>query len=38
MSPLLLVCIALAAPVAGMGLLNLQTRLERWDYERHVDD
>ncbi|BBZ73373.1 hypothetical protein MPRS_44660 [Mycobacterium paraseoulense] len=38
MTPLLLVCIAAAAPVAGFGLLNLQARLERWDYERHAED
>ncbi len=38
MTPLLLTCIAVAAPVAGVGLLNLQARLERWDYERHADD
>jgi len=38
MTSLLLVCVAVAAPVAGLGLVNLQARLERWDYERHADD
>ena len=38
MTPLLLVCIAVATPVAGLGLLDLQARLERWDYERHAED
>ena len=38
MTPLLLACIAAAAPLAGFGLLNLQARLERWDYERHAED
>ena len=38
MTPLLLACIAATAPIAGFGLLNLQDRLERWDYERHADD
>lgn len=38
MSPLLLVCIAVASPFAGVGLLHLQDRLERWDYERHAED
>jgi hypothetical protein len=38
MTPLLLACIAAAAPIAGFGLLNLQARLERWDYERHAED
>ncbi|MDT5146979.1 MAG: hypothetical protein QOC58_1624 [Mycobacterium sp.] len=23
---------------AGLGLLKLQTRLERWAYERHAED
>jgi hypothetical protein len=35
---LLLVCIAAAAPVVGIGLMQLQARLERWAYERHADD
>ena len=38
MTPLLLVCIAAAAPVAGIGLMNLQSRLEQWDYKRHAED
>lgn len=38
MSPLLLVCIAVAAPFAGVGLVHLQDRLERWDYDRHAED
>jgi hypothetical protein len=38
MSPLLVVCFAAAAPLAGLGLVELQARLERWDYERHAQD
>jgi hypothetical protein len=38
MGPLLLVCFLAAALLAGIGLLNVQARLERWDYERHVED
>ena len=38
MTALLLACIAIAAPVAGIGLLHVQTRLEQWDYERHAED
>lgn len=38
MTPLLLACIAIATPVAGIGLLQLQARLEQWDYERHAED
>jgi hypothetical protein len=38
MTSLLLVCIAAIAPVAGIGLMQLQARLERWDYERHAED
>jgi hypothetical protein len=38
MTALLLVCLAGAAPIGGMGFVQLQARLERWAYERHVDD
>jgi hypothetical protein len=38
MSPLLMVYFWVGAPFAGFGLLKLQARLERWDYERHVED
>jgi hypothetical protein len=38
MSPLLMVYFAVAAPVVGFGLVKLQSRLERWDYERHAED
>lgn len=38
MTPLLLSCIAITAPVAGIGLLHLQARLEQWDYKRHAED
>lgn len=37
MSSMLLVFLG-AAPLAGLGLLQLQARLERWDYERHAQD
>jgi hypothetical protein len=38
MSPLLLVCLFVGTPLAGLGLFELQVRLERWDYERHAED
>jgi hypothetical protein len=38
MTPLLLVCIAAATPFVGIGVMQLQTRLEQWDYERHAED
>lgn len=38
MTALLLACVVVATPVAGFGLLSLQDRLERWDYERHAED
>lgn len=40
MSPLLVVYLSAGAltPFAGFGLLTLQARLERWDYERHAED
>ena len=38
MNALLLLCISIGAPLAAVGLYDLQTRLERWDYNRHVED
>jgi hypothetical protein len=38
MSPLAMVYFSAATPFAGFGLLKLQARLERWAYERHVED
>jgi hypothetical protein len=38
MNALLLSCMSIAAPLAAMGLHELQLRLERWDYERHAED
>lgn len=38
MSPLLMVYFGVGTPFAGLGLLKLQARLERWDYERHAED
>ena len=38
MNPLLMICISVGAPLAALGLHDLQARLERWDYDRHADD
>jgi hypothetical protein len=38
MSPLLITGLSVGTSFAGFGLLKLQARLERWDYERHVQD
>lgn len=38
MDLLTVVVISVGSPLAGVGLLQLQARLERWDYERHVED
>ncbi|CAM4139880.1 hypothetical protein MB901379_00730 [Mycobacterium basiliense] len=38
MSPMLVVLITATAPLAGLGLMQLQARLERWDYDRHAED
>ena len=38
MSPLLMVYFSVGTPFAGFGLLRLQARLERWDYDRHAED
>lgn len=38
MNALMMVCMSVATPLAGMGLYELQARLERWDYDRHAED
>jgi hypothetical protein len=38
MSPLLMVYFSVGTPFVGFGLLRLQARLERWDYQRHAED
>jgi hypothetical protein len=38
MSPLLMLYFWVGTPVAGFGLVKLQARLERRDYERHAED
>jgi hypothetical protein len=38
MTPLLVACLCIGAPVAGLGFLELQARLEQWDQRRHADD
>jgi hypothetical protein len=38
MSPLLTLYFSAGMSFAGLGLLKLQARLERWDYERHIED
>lgn len=35
---LLLVCLTAVTALAGVGLVRLQARLERWAYERHAED
>ena len=38
MSPSLMVYFSAVTPFAAFGLVKLQARLERWDYERHAED
>jgi hypothetical protein len=38
MNPLLTVYFSAGTSFAGLGLLKLQARLERWAYERHAED
>jgi len=38
MNPLLTDYFSAGASFAGLGLLQLQARLERWAYERHAED
>jgi hypothetical protein len=38
MNALLMIYFSAGASFAGLGLLKLQTRLERWAYQRHAED
>jgi hypothetical protein len=38
MNLLFTVYFSASASFAGLGLLKLQARLERWDYQRHAED
>jgi hypothetical protein len=38
MNALLLIFMSFGTPLAALGLYDLQTRLERWDYDRHAED
>jgi hypothetical protein len=38
MNPLLTVYFSVGMSFAGLGLLKLQARLERWAYQRHAED
>lgn len=38
MNALLLICLSVGAPLAALGLHDLQARLERWEYSRHAED
>ena len=38
MNAVLMICLSATAPLAAMGLYELQARLEQWDYNRHAED
>jgi hypothetical protein len=38
MNPLLVVYFSVGTSFAGVALLKLQARLERWAYQRHAED
>ena len=38
MNAMLTVYFSVGASFAGLGLLKLQARLERWSYQRHAED
>lgn len=38
MNAFVMVCMSVGAPLAALGLYDLQTRLERWDNNRHAED
>jgi hypothetical protein len=38
MTVFLVLCISAVAPLAAVSVYDLQTRLERWDHDRHAED
>ncbi len=38
MNAAVMIGVGLAVPLVALGLYDLQTRLERWDHDRHADD
>jgi hypothetical protein len=38
MTDWILLCASIGVPLGGLGLFELQARLERWDYNRHAED
>jgi hypothetical protein len=38
MNALMMICMSIGAPLAALGLYDLQARLEQWDYNRHAED
>ena len=38
MNAFVMICMSFGAPLAALGLYDLQMRLERWDYDRHAED
>lgn len=38
MNPLLMFSFSASTPFVAISLLKVQARLERWSYERHVED
>jgi hypothetical protein len=38
MNPLLVAVFSVGSPLAAVGIVQLQARLERWDHERHAED
>lgn len=38
MTGFVLACLTIGVPLAALGLYELQTRLERWDHDRHAED
>jgi hypothetical protein len=38
MNSFIMICISISAPLAALGIYDLQARLEKWDYNRHAED
>jgi hypothetical protein len=38
MNVLLVACLAVATPLVGIGIFNVQNQLECWDQQKHAQD
>jgi hypothetical protein len=38
MNPILVALLSVGGPLAAVGMVRLQARLEQWDHQRHAGD